>query len=51
VKKGLFAREEKELIRALENEVQEQNRCYVSEDCKEGLRAFFEKRRPKFQSK
>jgi 2-(1,2-epoxy-1,2-dihydrophenyl)acetyl-CoA isomerase len=51
VKKELFAREEKELIRALENEVQEQNRCFPSEDCKEGIRAFFEKRRPKFQGK
>jgi 2-(1,2-epoxy-1,2-dihydrophenyl)acetyl-CoA isomerase len=51
VKKDLFARDEKELIRALENEVQEQNRCYLSEDCREGIRAFFEKRRPKFQGK
>jgi len=50
VKKELFAREEKELIRALDNEVQEQMRCYLSEDCQEGIRAFFEKRRPKFQS-
>ena len=51
VKKDLFAREEKELVRALENEVQEQMRCYLSEDCNEGIRAFFERRPPKFQGK
>jgi 2-(1,2-epoxy-1,2-dihydrophenyl)acetyl-CoA isomerase len=51
VKKALFASEEKELARALDNEVQEQIRCYLSEDCKEGIRAFFEKRRPNYQGK
>ena len=51
VKKDLFAREEKELVRALENEVQEQMRCYLSEDCNEGIHAFFERRPPKFQGK
>jgi 2-(1,2-epoxy-1,2-dihydrophenyl)acetyl-CoA isomerase len=51
VKKDLFAREEKELARALDNEVQEQIRCYLSEDCKEGIQAFFERRSPKFQGK
>jgi 2-(1,2-epoxy-1,2-dihydrophenyl)acetyl-CoA isomerase len=51
VKKALFASEEKELARALDNEVREQIRCYLSEDCHEGIRAFFEKRRPKFQGK
>jgi 2-(1,2-epoxy-1,2-dihydrophenyl)acetyl-CoA isomerase len=51
VKKDLFAREEKELARALENEVQEQIRCYLSEDCNEGIRAFFERRPPKFEGK
>lgn len=51
VKKELFAREEKQLARALENEVQEQVRCFLSEDCGEGIRAFFEKRPPKFQGK
>ncbi len=51
VKKALFASEEKELARALDHEVQEQIRCYLSEDCHEGIRAFFEKRRPNFQGK
>jgi 2-(1,2-epoxy-1,2-dihydrophenyl)acetyl-CoA isomerase len=51
VKKELFGRGEKDLTRALDNEVQEQLRCYLSEDCREGIRAFFERRPPKFQGK
>ncbi len=51
VKKALFASEEKELTHALENEVREQIRCFLSEDCSEGIRAFFDKRPPKFQGK
>jgi 2-(1,2-epoxy-1,2-dihydrophenyl)acetyl-CoA isomerase len=51
VKKALFASQEKELARALDNEVREQIRCFLSEDCNEGIRAFFEKRHPKFQGK
>jgi 2-(1,2-epoxy-1,2-dihydrophenyl)acetyl-CoA isomerase len=51
VKKALFANEEKELVQALENEVREQIRCYLSEDCNEGIRAFFEKRHPRFHGK
>ena len=51
VKKALFASEEKELAQALDNEVREQIRCYLSEDCSEGIRAFFDKRPPKFQGK
>jgi 2-(1,2-epoxy-1,2-dihydrophenyl)acetyl-CoA isomerase len=51
VKKALFASQEKELAHALEHEVQEQIRCYLSEDCHEGIRAFMEKRAPKFQGK
>lgn len=50
-KKVLFASQEKELIQALENEVREQVRCYLSDDCSEGIRAFFEKRLPQFRGK
>jgi len=51
VKKSLFGSEKKKLAEALEHEVQEQMRCFLSEDCGEGIRAFFEKRSPKFQGK
>ncbi len=51
VKRVLFGSEKKELAEALEQEVQEQIRCYLSEDCSEGIRAFFDKRPPKFQGK
>ena len=51
IKKALFAKEGKKLAEALEHEVQEQIRCYLSEDCSEGIRAFFEKRSPRFCGK
>jgi len=51
VKKSLFGSEKKKLMEALEHEVQEQMRCFLSEDCSEGIRAFFEKRSPKFHGK
>ena len=51
VKNAIFASHEKELARALDHEVREQIRCYLSDDCREGIRAFFEKRQPKFQGK
>jgi 2-(1,2-epoxy-1,2-dihydrophenyl)acetyl-CoA isomerase len=51
VKKTLFGSQKKELTEALEREVQEQIGCYLSEDCSEGIRAFFDKRPPKFRGK
>jgi 2-(1,2-epoxy-1,2-dihydrophenyl)acetyl-CoA isomerase len=51
VKRVLFASEKDKLEKALEHEVQQQIDCYLSEDCKEGITAFFEKRRPQFQGK
>lgn len=51
VKKALFGSGEKALADALENEVREQMRCFFSEDCGEGIRAFFEKRLPQFRGK
>ena len=51
VKKSLFGSEQEKLTLALGQEVEEQARCYLSDDCKEGIQAFFEKRPPKFRGK
>ncbi|MGC1483442.1 MAG: enoyl-CoA hydratase-related protein [Candidatus Acidiferrum sp.] len=51
VKKLLFGSHKEVLVKALEHEVELQMKCFHSEDCSEGIRAFFEKRRPKFRGK
>jgi enoyl-CoA hydratase/carnithine racemase len=39
----------KELEAALDEEIRLQRHCFESQDCLEGLNAFFEKRKPNFQ--
>ena len=51
VKKTLFGRDKEELIELLDLEVEQQMKCFYSEDCSEGIHAFFEKRAPKFHGK
>jgi 2-(1,2-epoxy-1,2-dihydrophenyl)acetyl-CoA isomerase len=51
VKKILFGAHKEALVKALDHEVELQMKCFHSEDCSEGIRAFFEKRHPKFQGK
>ncbi len=51
VKKVLFGDQKAALERALEAEVEHQMKCFVSEDCLEGVHAFFEKRGPQFRGR
>ncbi len=51
VKQVLFGAERAALEAALEREVQQQLACFLSEDCSEGMRAFFEKRPPNFKGR
>jgi 2-(1,2-epoxy-1,2-dihydrophenyl)acetyl-CoA isomerase len=51
VKRMLFGSSRQKLERALQLEVEEQMKCFESADCGEGIAAFFEKRKPKFQGR
>jgi len=51
VKDRLFGSDRAALERALDEEIVRQVECFNSEDCVEGLTAFFEKRRPQFRGK
>jgi 2-(1,2-epoxy-1,2-dihydrophenyl)acetyl-CoA isomerase len=51
IKQAIFGAQKQELAHALEQEVRHQIKCFLSEDCREGIQAFMEKRKPKFQGK
>lgn len=51
MKNALFGRHKLELEKALDEEVEQQLKCFRSPDCREGINAFLEKRPPKFHNK
>jgi 2-(1,2-epoxy-1,2-dihydrophenyl)acetyl-CoA isomerase len=51
MKNALFGSHKLELEKALDDEVEQQLKCFRSQDCREGISAFLEKRAPKFHNK
>ena len=51
MKNALFGSHKLELEKALDDEVEQQLKCFRSPDCREGINAFLEKRPPKFHNK
>jgi 2-(1,2-epoxy-1,2-dihydrophenyl)acetyl-CoA isomerase len=51
VKRAMTGAGRAELERALDEENRIQMQCFHSEDCREGLNAFFEKRKPQFRGR
>jgi 2-(1,2-epoxy-1,2-dihydrophenyl)acetyl-CoA isomerase len=51
MKNALFGSRKLELEKALDEEVEQQLKCFKSPECREGINAFLEKRQPNFRNK
>jgi 2-(1,2-epoxy-1,2-dihydrophenyl)acetyl-CoA isomerase len=51
IKTALFGSQKLALEKALDDEVEQQLKCFKTPDCREGITAFLEKRQPKFHAK
>jgi 2-(1,2-epoxy-1,2-dihydrophenyl)acetyl-CoA isomerase len=49
VKRTMIGEKKREMEDALDEEIRLQTHCFLTEDCAEGLAAFFEKRKPNFR--